>query len=188
MARPLTIRPATPEELDRLHRLLEQPLQPWQRRRVEAVLLHAAGHTAQDIATLLAVHVNTVYTDLRLFHRRRLAGLLKRRSLGAPPRLTPPQRRSICRMAQQSPTELGLPYGRWSLGKFRDYLLRQRIVRTISREHLRRVLKKGGTRSAASFASSGARMPTAAVSSIGSGSCGRTGCGAASCCFSMCNR
>jgi transposase len=185
MARSLMIRPATPEELAQLHGLLEQPLQPWQRRRLEAVLLHAAGHTAVDIAALLHVHVNTVYADLRLFHRRRLGGLLKRRSLGAPPRLTATQRRTICRLAQQSPAELGLPYGRWSLGKFRDYLIGHRIVSAISREHLRRVLKKGGTRSAALFASSSARTPTADISSTGSGSCGSTGRTEASCCFSM---
>jgi transposase len=184
MARPLTIRPATPEELDRLHRLLEQPLRPWQRRRLEAALLHAAGHTAQDIAALLGVHVNTAYADLRLFHRRRLDGLLKRGPQGAPPRLTRAQRRAICRLAQQSPSELGLPYGRWSLAKFRDYLIGHRIVWAISREHLRRVLKKGGTRSAALPASCGARTPTAGISSTGSGSCGSTGRAGAPCCFS----
>jgi transposase len=180
----MTIRSATAEELDELHCLLEQPLQPWQRRRLEAVLLHAAGHTAVDIAALLNVHVNTVYADLRLFHRRRLGKLLKRRSLGAPPRLTAPQRRTICRLAQQSPTEFGLPYGRWSLAKFRDYLIGHRIVSAISREHLRRVLKKGGTRSAASFASSGARTPTEGTSCTGSGSCGSTGRAEVPCCFS----
>lgn len=174
MARPLTIRSATAEELDQLHRLLKQPLQPWQRRRVEIVLLHTAGHTAVDIAALLGVHVNTVYSDLRLFHRRRLRSLLSRRRLGAPPRLTPQQRRTICRLAEQSPTELGLPYGRWSLAKFRDYLIGHGIIRSISREHLRRVLKKGGTRSAASPASCGVRTPTAGVFSTGSESCGRT--------------
>ncbi|MGA9923653.1 MAG: hypothetical protein WBQ29_09635, partial [Isosphaeraceae bacterium] len=42
----------------------------------------------------------------------------------------------------QAPTTLGLPLGRWSLAKLRAYLIRQRIVPTISREHLRRVLKK----------------------------------------------
>jgi transposase len=184
MARPLTIRAATPEELDRLHRLLEQPLQPWQRRRLEVALLHAAGHTAQDIAALLGVHVNTAYADLRLSHRRRLDGLLKRGPLGAQPRLTRPQRRTIWRLAQQSPSELGLPYGRWSLAKFRDYLIGHRIVWAISREHLRRVLKKGGTRSAALPASCGARTPTEGISCTGSGSCGSTGRAAAPCCSS----
>ena len=188
MSRPLTMRSATPEELDQLHRLLKQPLQPWQRRRLETVLLHTAGHTAVAIAALLGIHVNTVYSDLRLFHRRRLRGLLSRRRLGAPPRLTAGQRRTIWRLAEQSPTELGRPYGRWSLAKLRDYLISHHIVRRISREHLRRVLKKGGTRSDASSASCGARMPTAGVSCTGSGSCGRTGQGELSCCFSMSSR
>jgi transposase len=176
MSRPSTIRPATAAELDQIHRLLKQP---WQRRRLEAVLLHSAGHTAVDIAALLGVHVNTAYSDLRLFHRSRLHGLLSRRRLGAPPQLTARQRRAICRLAEQPPTELGLPYGRWSLAKLRDYLIRHRLVRGISREHLRRVLKKGGTRSAASPASCGARTPTAGLSCTGSGSCGRTGQGQA---------
>jgi transposase len=185
MSRSSAIRNASPEKLDQVHRLLKQPLQPWQRRRLETLLLHTAGHTAVDIAALLGVHVNTVYGDLRLFHRRRLHGLLSRRRLGAPPRLTAHQRRTICRLAEQSPTELGRPYGRWSLTKLRDYLLAHRIVRRISREHLRRVLKKGGTRSDASPASCGARTPTAGVSCTGSGSCGRTGHEELSCCFSM---
>ena len=85
---------------------------------LDTVLLHTAGHAAVDIAALLGIHVNTVYADLRLFHRRRLA--------------------------EQPPTELGLPYGRCSLTKLRDYLLSHRMVRRISREHLRRLLKKGG--------------------------------------------
>ena len=185
MTRPSTVRSATPEELDQIHRLLKQPLHPWQRRRLEAVLLHTAGHTAVDIAALLGAHVSTVYSDLRSFHRRRLHGLLSRRRLGAPPRLTAQQRRTICRLAEQSPTALGLPYGRWSLSKLRDYLVSHRSVRSISREHLRRVLKKGATRSDASPASCGARAPTAGVSCTGSGSCGRTGHGEPSCCFSM---
>jgi transposase len=185
MVRPLTIRSATATELDELHRLLKQPLQPWQHRRLEAVLLHTAGLTAVDIAGLLGIHVHTVYSDLRLFHRRRLRGLLSRRRLGAPLRLTAQQRRTICRFAEQSPTELGLPYGRWSLAKLRDYLLAHRIVGSISREHLHRVLKKGGTRSDASPASCGARTPTADVSSTGSGSCGSTGRTAACCCSLM---
>jgi hypothetical protein len=79
---------------------------------------------------------------------------------------------------------LGLPYGRWSLSKFRDYLIGHGVVREISREHLRRVLKKGGTRSDALSANCGARTPTAGASSTDSGSCGSTGLGEASCCFS----
>lgn len=152
MARPLTIRKPTPHELRRLHQVLGTPLQSWQRRRAEALLLLAAGHTAAFIAHLLDAHVNTIYADLHAFERHGLRCLKPTHRPGAPPRLTPAQIQAIWQVADQPPTALDLPFGRWSLGKLRAYLIRQRIVRAISREHLRRVLKKGGSVYAASCA------------------------------------
>jgi transposase len=153
MARPLHIRKPQAAELRRLHQLLEGPLQPWQRRRIEVLLLYAAGLDGQAIASLLGVYRNTVYADLHAFHHYGLAGLQGPRGLGAPPRLTSAQIATICRLADQSPTALGLPYGHWSLAKLRAYLLKQRILKAISREHLRRLLEKRGFISAVSDAS-----------------------------------
>jgi transposase len=153
MARPLRIRKPRAAELRRLHQLLEGPLQSWQRRRIEALLLYAAGLDGQAIAPLLGVHRNTIYADLHAFHQHGLASLQGPRGLGAPARLTQSQIATICRLADQSPTALGLPYGRWSLAKLRAYLLKQRILKAISREHLRRLLEKRGFISAASDAS-----------------------------------
>src|SRR6266566_7289391 len=65
MARPLTVGPPTASQLRRIHQCLESPLRPTQRRRAEALLLLAAGHTATFIAHLLGAHVNTIYADLR---------------------------------------------------------------------------------------------------------------------------
>ena len=79
--------------------------------------------------------------------------------LGAPPRLSKQQIAAIWRLADQAATTLGLPLGRWSLAKLRVPHPPDRIVPTISREHLRRVLKKGGTHFAASVASSSAPIP-----------------------------
>jgi transposase len=154
MARPLTVRPPTAQQLRRIHRCLETPLQPWQRRRAEALLLLAAGHPASFIAGLLEVHVNTIYVDLHAFARHGLLCLQPTRRRGAPPRLTPAQLKAIWRLAEQSPLALGLPFARWSLAKLRAYLLRERLVGAISREHLRRVLKKGDSPCAASATSS----------------------------------
>lgn len=145
MARPLTVRPPTAQQLRRIHACLETPLQPWQRRRAEALLLLAAGHTAAFIAGLLDVHVNTIYADLQAFARHGLRCLQPTRRQGAPPRLTPAQLKAIWRLAGRSPLTLGLPFARWSLAKLHAYLIRQRLVKAISREHLRRVLKKGGS-------------------------------------------
>ena len=159
MSRPLNIRKPNTIELRHVHRWLEKPLQPWQRRRAEALLLHAAGLPACVIAQLVQVHVNTVYADLRDFARHGLFSLSRPRTLGAPPRLSGGQIASIWHLAGQLPTTLGLPFGRWSLAKLRAYLIPQRVVKEISREHRRRVLKKGGTPCVASSASSSAPIP-----------------------------
>ena len=145
MPRPLSVRPPTAAQLRRIHACLETPLQPWQRRRAEALLLLAAGHTATFIADLLGAHINTIYADLHAFACHRLRCLQPTRRPGAPARLTPAQLKTIWRVAGRSPLDLGLPFARWSLAKLRAYLIRQRLVRAISREHLRRVLKKGGS-------------------------------------------
>ncbi len=71
MSRSSTIRSAASTERAQFPRLLKQPLQPWQRRRLETLLLYTAGHNAVDIAALRGIHGNTVYSDLRWFHRRR---------------------------------------------------------------------------------------------------------------------
>ena len=67
MSRPSTVRKPTATELRRVHRWLEKPLLPWQRRRAEVLLLHAADLSATRIAQLLQVHPNTVYADLHDF-------------------------------------------------------------------------------------------------------------------------
>ncbi len=160
MSRPSSVRKPTTTELRRIHRWLEKPLLPWQRRRAEVLLLHAAGLPATLIAPLLQVHPNTVYADLRDFARHRLSCLSRPRRVGAPPRLSQQQVQATWRTARQPPTALGLPYGRWSLAKLRAYLIRKRVVKAISREHLRRVLKRGDTASAGFAASSSAPTPT----------------------------
>lgn len=150
MPRPLSVRRPRVVEVRRLHHFLEGELQGWQRRRAEAILLYAAGLDATEIAAFLEVHVHTVYSDLHAFHREGLMAVHRCRRQGASPQLTTAQRAEICRLAEVPPYELGQPYGRWSLAKLRDYLIKQRLVKRISREHLRRILEKRGFTSAAS--------------------------------------
>ena len=144
MPRSLTVRKPRPAEVRQLHDILEQELNARQRRRAEVLVLYAAGLQAADIASALAIHVNTVYADLRRFERDGLDCIHQRLYGGAPIRIAPAQRAEILHLADHSPGEVGLPYGRWSLSTLRQYLLQQRVVKAISREHLRRVLKKGG--------------------------------------------
>jgi transposase len=143
MSRPLKIRKPNPTEMHHLRQTLEESTQPRLCRWAETVLFYSAGLNARQIAEALAVHANTVYTYLHGFARERMTFVQHLRRPGAPPRITAAQRDEIVRIAEQAPTEFGLPYGRWSLAKLQDYLTRPRgLLKAISREHVRRVLKK----------------------------------------------
>lgn len=144
MPRSLNARRLHPVEVRQLHSAMEKELTPRQRRRAEALVLHAASLEAAEIARALDVHVNTTYSDLRAFEQHGVASVEHRLRGGPPARITATQRVEMVRLAKTSPAEMGLPYGRWSLSKLREYLLKRRVVKAISREHLRRVLRKGG--------------------------------------------
>lgn len=92
----------------------------------------------------MEVHVHTVSAALHALERAGLASIHQSRCLGAPPRLRAEQRAEIVRLAEVPPSELGLPYGRWSLAKLRDDLIENRVVSRMSREPRRRVLEKRG--------------------------------------------
>src|SRR5688500_16219009 len=145
MSRSLTVRIPTAAEVRQASQLLSISDSAQQRRRADVIVLYAAGLSATAIAQTLGVHINTIYTDLRSFERNGLAAVTLQQPRGAPLRLSSEQQAEIQRLAEIAPYELGLPFGRWSLSTLRSYLIKRRIVKTISREHLRQVLKKGGS-------------------------------------------
>jgi transposase len=147
MTRSLTIRKPNLAERRRLQAVLEETTDIQIRRRAEAILFHADGLAAIEIAAALHVHPNTIYADLHAFEQQGLASLHPLSRGGAPARITQEQTEEIWRLAEQSPSEFGLPDGRWSLAKFQEFLIRRRrLLKQISLEHLRRLLKKGKIR------------------------------------------
>jgi hypothetical protein len=112
MPRSLAVRPPTRRELRRLHAHLEGELPRPQRRRAEAIVLHAAGLAVPDIAEALGAHPHTIYADLHAFAAHGGGCLAALRRGGAPARLTAAQRAAILALADRPPTEVGLPDAR----------------------------------------------------------------------------
>ena len=148
MSRSLKTRKPRTSELRKLEQLLSEEAYPPQLRRAQVLLLYAEGLSAVEIAAALQVHPQTVYRDLSAFAQTGLACLHGASSRGAQKQISAEQEAEILRLAQLQPVDLGLPHGRWSLANLRDYLLKKRILKSISREHLRRLLKKGAPASA----------------------------------------
>jgi transposase len=156
MSRSLKIRKPRRTELRKLDGLLCQDLHPRQLRRAHAILLYGEGLAGVDIAAALGAHPLTIYADLRAFASGGLRCLQPPAHGGQSKQLTAAQEARICQLAASSPVDLGRPFSRWTLQKLRAYLLKERIVAHISREHLRRVLQKGGCTLRASNAKSSA--------------------------------
>jgi transposase len=152
MTRILAIRKLTPAEFCRLNELIEEAPTPRQRRKAQAVVLYDTGMNARDIATALGVHPHTIDADLQAFRQRGWPSILEVAPRGAPARIDARQAEEVRRIAPMDPGDRGEPYGHWSLATLRTHLIRHHILRDISREHLRQLLKKGASTGAVSNA------------------------------------
>jgi len=143
MTRTLTVRKPTQREMQELELLLESELCSQGRRRAKTILYHGLGLNGRQLAEALGVHPNTVYADLQAFEREGLACVRLLPVGGTPRRISDRQLNAIWRWAECLPRDLGLPDPRWTLTNFREFLIkRQGVLKRISLEHLRRLLKK----------------------------------------------
>ena len=111
-----------------------------QRNRVEVLLRADAGEADAEIAEGLGVSVNTVANVRKRFHSEGLdAALAERPRKGAPPKLDGKQEAAIIALAC-SPTEDGR--ARWSVRRLAERAVALEVVEEVSRETVRRLLKK----------------------------------------------
>jgi len=142
MTRKMKVRQPVTAEIRRIFRQIPELVSPQQRRRAEALLLYGMGVQPLEIAMSQGVHPNSVYKDLHAFEQLGVEAIQQLHKSGAPSHITTSQITKIIGLAEQSPQEVGLPYGRWSLRKLSAYLVKQHIVKSIGRERLRQLLKK----------------------------------------------
>ncbi len=114
------------------------------RHRARVILLSHAGYRVPEIAALLQAHPTNLRKWIHRFNKHGIDGLISPRSGGAPPRFTEEQRRKIVELARTHPRDLGLPYNRWTLHKLAQEAVRRGIVKSISHEYVRQILRKAG--------------------------------------------
>jgi transposase len=142
MARKMKVRQPVTAEVQWIIRQVPELVDLHQQRRAEALLMYGMGVKPLEIAMSQGVHPNTVYKDLHAFEQRGVEAIQQLQKSGARSRVTASQITKIVQLAEQSPQEVGSPYGRWSLRKLSVYLVKQHIVKSIGRERLRQLLKK----------------------------------------------
>ena len=110
--------------------------------RAQIVLASSRGLNEAEIAAGLHVGRVTVRRWLRRFRR---AGILGLHTLPRPQVFSHQVRQAVIRFANTDPRGYGVDHNSWSLQSLRAELIRHRVVRTCSIEHLRHILAVAGT-------------------------------------------
>lgn len=162
MARPLNFHKPTGIEFRTLLHWLESTTDPIIRKRIEVIVWLCVTPIATEIAQLLNVSLRTILYYVRCFNRGRLRWIMRRHPGGRTRQISRRIEQKIVTLAQHDPSTYGLPYGTWSLARLQWFITKKcKWLRSISREHLRRLLKKTIFTCGASSARSTPRIPAA---------------------------
>ncbi|MEU9837580.1 IS630 family transposase [Streptosporangium sp. NPDC048047] len=138
------VRALTMEEGRRLQRITRSAKDPVKLRRAIVVLMSAQGQSASAITSLMQVSDDYVRQVVHAFNERGFEALDPKWSGGRPRRISEWVRERICLIARTTPAEWGLTgFSTWSLSKLAAHLIELRLVTSISRQHLARILKAG---------------------------------------------
>ena len=146
VARPASVfvRELSAEEAARLRRISRQSKVFALRQRAQIVLASDAQSSASEIARVLQTDENQVRRVIREFNADGMASLRPPMGGGRPRKIDDAAREEMRAIALARPRDFGEPGTRWSLTTLRRYLVRRRVVTTISKEHLRRILVSMG--------------------------------------------
>jgi transposase len=114
------------------------------RQRAQILLASDSKVAAGEIARVLQTDENQVRRVIAEFNADGMSSLRPRTGGGHPRRIDDAVRAKIREIALARPCDLGEPGTRWSLCRLRRYLVRHKVVCSVSKEHLRRLLNKMG--------------------------------------------
>lgn len=146
MARPASVfvRDLSEEEGVKLRQVSRRSKVFALRQRAQIVLASASRSSVPEIARVLQTDESQVRRVVGEFNADGLASLRPPIGGGRPRKIDDAAREQIRAIALARPRDVGEPGTRWSLTTLRRYLIRKRVVASISKEHLRRVLQSMG--------------------------------------------
>lgn len=115
---------------------------PW--RRAQVIMHSAHSYTVQEIAKVTCLHEEYIRELIRRFNGEGVALFKERARSGRPVEFIPEVRADIVKIALSPPKLLGCPFTRWSIPKLLEHILKVGVVRRMSDETLRRILKEEG--------------------------------------------
>jgi len=140
----LYVRKLEVDEERELERMIQNMGNDVSIQRLMIILLSSQGHKVQEISREVDLHPINVRKWIHRFNTDGFAGLRSGKSPGRPPVFTDAQRQAIVDIASSEPKSLNLSFKQWSLQRLRNYLIEGAVVRQISVETIRQILRAHG--------------------------------------------
>jgi len=142
----LFVRELSDGEAAHLLRLARRSRNPTVQHRAMLLFASFQGQSVSQIALMFQASATHVAELIHAFNADGFACLDPRPGGGRPRRIDPDQRAEIVKVALARPVDRGEPFSSWSLTKLRAHLIARRVVPTISRSQLWRILHELGIR------------------------------------------
>jgi len=114
-------------------------------KRARVIWLSSTQHLkATEIAKIVDLHFINVRIWIKRFNRNGIDSLKQKFSPGRPREIKLEQRRQLIRLLKTKPKEFGLTQNNWSLRGLSTIAIKTKIVKTISPEYVRRIIKAEG--------------------------------------------
>ena len=137
----LFVRDLAPAESAKLSRWLRNPRNGIQKRRAQVISFSGQGMRVQEIAPFLGMNEEYLRELIRGFIDEGFDALRQKPRPGRPRTLTEEEESIIAEIATAPPQAFGRPFNQWSLRKLRDFLVEKKLVKPISHNVVRRVLR-----------------------------------------------
>lgn len=139
------VRELTQGEHETLKKLMKSN-DSFKRDRAKILLLSLEKEPSKQIAEKTNCDVRKVRNAIISFNEKGIAALERGKAQGASIKFTDEQKAKMLKAASTEPIKLGLHFTTWSLSKLCNYYLNESIVKSISIESVRRLLKSEGMR------------------------------------------
>jgi len=136
----LYARDLTMAEGQQVQRIMRRSTSRIKVRRAQVVLASNQGYKVPAIAELVHYSEHHVRAIIQEFNTCGLKALEPKPRPGRPEEFTEDDKALIAETAKCPPDLLGCPFKRWSLEKLRDYLVREKMVCSVSLETIRGIL------------------------------------------------
>ncbi len=133
------------EERDELKKAAKSP-NSFIKDRARIILLSAEKLFSKPIAEKVGCEERKARNAIKAFNKDGLKFLERKKAKGAEPKFTGEIKKNILLNFSKKPKELGYVFTTWTLPRFRNHLIKTKVVESISIESVRQILNKSGAK------------------------------------------